>query len=180
MIFLSGMALRRAATALLRPRWQGVCETGWAQQAKGMAAERENQEGQAQPAQDPAFEEELGRSTGEERRELEGKAKGIDVYAEDWKWIYGEVRHLSCTRQGAMCGGRVSALSILFVTGGAQEPGTPDNPVQVTSSFDSRIVGATDPDDDMIVHWDEVKAGESPKKIGAEWFVLRKDEEEHH
>ena len=31
--------------------------------------------------------------------------------------------------------------------------------------------GATDPDDDSIVHWGRVEAGKPPIKIGEEWFV---------
>jgi cytochrome c oxidase subunit 5b len=34
-----------------------------------------------------------------------------------------------------------------------------------------RIVGATDPDDDSIVHWGRVEAGKPAVKIGEEWFV---------
>lgn len=41
----------------------------------------------------------------------------------------------------------------------------------VTSSMPYRIVGATDPDDDSIVHWGRVEAGKPPVKIGEEWFV---------
>ena len=52
-----------------------------------------------------------------------------------------------------------------------QPPGTHENPVQVTSSFTSRIVGAPDPDDDMIVYWGEVKEGDGPTRIGDEFFV---------
>ena len=49
--------------------------------------------------------------------------------------------------------------------------GTKDAPVVVTSSMPYRIVGATDPDDDFIVHWGRVEAGKPPIKIGEEWFV---------
>ena len=51
--------------------------------------------------------------------------------------------------------------------------GTVENPVQVTSSLTSRIVGATDEDDDSIIHWGVVKAGEPPVLIGSEYFVLK-------
>jgi len=49
--------------------------------------------------------------------------------------------------------------------------GTKEAPVAVTSSMPYRIVGATDPDDDSIVHWGRVEAGKPPIKIGEEWFV---------
>jgi cytochrome c oxidase subunit 5b len=49
--------------------------------------------------------------------------------------------------------------------------GTKEAPVVVTSSMPYRIVGATDPDDDSIVHWGRVEAGKPPIKIGEEWFV---------
>lgn len=82
-------------------------------------------------------------ATGLELKELEAAAKGVDYFAEDYKWIHDPV-------------------------------GTEENPVVVTSSFSSRIVGATDPDDDSIIEWAEVKEGEPPLKIGAEWFVLKR------
>lgn len=43
--------------------------------------------------------------------------------------------------------------------------------MQVTSVMPYRVVGATDPDDDSIVHWGRVEAGAPPMKIGEEWFV---------
>lgn len=52
--------------------------------------------------------------------------------------------------------------------------GTRDNPVQVTSSLASRIVGATDPDDDSIIHWGLVEEGKGPVQIGDEWFALKR------
>ena len=52
-----------------------------------------------------------------------------------------------------------------------QPNGTKEAPVVVTSSMPYRIVGATDPDDDSIVHWGRVEAGKPPVKIGEEWFV---------
>jgi cytochrome c oxidase subunit 5b len=52
--------------------------------------------------------------------------------------------------------------------------GTKDNPVQVTSSLASRIVGATDPDDDSIIHWGLVEEGKGPVQIGDEWFALKR------
>lgn len=61
--------------------------------------------------------------------------------------------------------------------------GTQENPVKVTSIADSRIVGATDEDDDSIVHWGLVRAGAPPVKIGQEWFTLLRIHEageEHH
>ena len=53
----------------------------------------------------------------------------------------------------------------------AASTGTKESPVVVTSSMPYRIVGATDPDDDSIVHWGRVEAGKPPVKIGEEWFV---------
>jgi CubicO group peptidase (beta-lactamase class C family) len=52
--------------------------------------------------------------------------------------------------------------------------GTRENPVQVTSSLSSRIVGATDPDDDSIIHWGLVEEGKGPVQIGDEWFALKR------
>lgn len=49
--------------------------------------------------------------------------------------------------------------------------GTKEEPCVVTSSMPYRIVGATDPDDDSIVHWGRVEAGKPAVKIGEEWFV---------
>ncbi len=43
--------------------------------------------------------------------------------------------------------------------------------MEVKSSMPYRIVGATDPDDDCIVHWGRVERGGPPVKIGYEWFV---------
>jgi hypothetical protein len=52
--------------------------------------------------------------------------------------------------------------------------GTASNPVRVTSSLASRIVGATDGDDDSIIHWGLVEEGKPPTKIGEEYFVLHR------
>jgi len=52
--------------------------------------------------------------------------------------------------------------------------GTLANPVQVTSTLSSRIVGATDVDDDAIIHWGLVEEGKPPVQIGEEFFVLKK------
>lgn len=49
----------------------------------------------------------------------------------------------------------------------------------VTSVMPWRIVGATDPDDDSIVHWGKVQAGQPPMKIGDEWFVHKSIEDAH-
>ena len=65
----------------------------------------------------------------------------------------------------------------------AQATGTLANPVVVTSGYATRIVGATDGDDDSIIHWGVVKEGEPPMKIGEEYFVLTRDagaEASHH
>ena len=61
--------------------------------------------------------------------------------------------------------------------------GTLENPVKVTSVAASRIVGATDEDDDSIVHWGLVREGAPPVKIGREYFVLDRIHEageKHH
>jgi cytochrome c oxidase subunit 5b len=60
-----------------------------------------------------------------------------------------------------------------------QPNGTQENPVVVTSVMPWRVVGATDPDDDSIVHWGRVDAGEPPTKIGEEWFVHKAIEDTH-
>ncbi len=52
--------------------------------------------------------------------------------------------------------------------------GTASNPVRVTSSLSSRIVGATDADDDSIIHWGLVEEGKPPTKIGEEFFILHR------
>ena len=57
-----------------------------------------------------------------------------------------------------------------------QPNGTKESPVVVTSSMPYRVVGATDPDDDTIVHWGRVEAGKPPVKIGSEWFVHKAEE----
>lgn len=62
--------------------------------------------------------------------------------------------------------------------------GTAENPVQVTSYFDERIVGVPDPSDDSIIWWGSVKNGKPPMQVieGGEFFVLKKLESEggHH
>eukprot|EP00976_Prorocentrum_cordatum_P090628 1188197-Prorocentrum_minimum.AAC.5 len=58
--------------------------------------------------------------------------------------------------------------------------GTQANPVVVTSMFTERIVGATDPDDDSIVCWGVVRAGQPPVQIGAEYFTLKQIEGAAH
>mmetsp|Transcript_9943 Transcript_9943/g.17068 ORF Transcript_9943/g.17068 Transcript_9943/m.17068 type:complete len:152 (-) Transcript_9943:534-989(-) len=58
--------------------------------------------------------------------------------------------------------------------------GTEANPVVVTSMFEERIVGATDPDDDSIVCWGIVRLGKPPVMIGAEYFVLKQIEGAGH
>ena len=57
-----------------------------------------------------------------------------------------------------------------------QPNGTKESPVVVTSSMPYRVVGATDPDDDTIVHCGRVEAGKPPVKIGSEWFVHKAEE----
>ena len=53
--------------------------------------------------------------------------------------------------------------------------GTETNPVEVPSEHESRIVGVPDPDDDSIVWWGLIEAGQPPKQIieGGEFFVLK-------
>jgi len=46
--------------------------------------------------------------------------------------------------------------------------------VQVVSTLSQRVVGATDVDDDSIVHWGLVEEGKPPVKIGEEYFVLKR------
>lgn len=58
--------------------------------------------------------------------------------------------------------------------------GTLENPVQVTSSLPSRIVGATDAMDDSIIHWGLVEEGKGPVQIGEEFFVLKRVKDDHH
>lgn len=58
--------------------------------------------------------------------------------------------------------------------------GTLANPVQVTSTLASRIVGATDIDDDSIIHWGLVEEGKPPVKIGEEYFVLKRTASDAH
>eukprot|EP00879_Flechtneria_rotunda_P000777 GHRR01000898.1.p1 GENE.GHRR01000898.1~~GHRR01000898.1.p1 ORF type:complete len:167 (+),score=44.53 GHRR01000898.1:224-724(+) len=58
----------------------------------------------------------------------------------------------------------------------AYEPrfGTEDNPIVVPSLEKSRIIGVTDPEDDTLVIWGIIRAGEPPKQLvaGGEFFVL--------
>ena len=58
--------------------------------------------------------------------------------------------------------------------------GTLENPVEVTSTLPTRIVGATDPDDDSIVCWGLLEEGKPPLQIGGEWFVLKRTGEAAH
>jgi len=64
-----------------------------------------------------------------------------------------------------------SRFPLVLLFDASQPNGTKESPVVVTSSMPYRIVGATDPDDDSIVHWGRVEAGKPPVKIGEEWFV---------
>ena len=50
--------------------------------------------------------------------------------------------------------------------------------MRVTSTLASRIVGATDGDDDSIIHWGLVEEGKPPVRIGEEFFVLQRVAEE--
>eukprot|EP00891_Asterochloris_glomerata_P004959 jgi/Astpho2/4959/Aster-06694 len=54
--------------------------------------------------------------------------------------------------------------------------GTEDKPVEVTSSFTSRVVGVPDPYDDSIIWWGTIKEGEPPTQIveDGEYFVLKR------
>lgn len=68
-----------------------------------------------------------------------------------------------------------------------KEPwGTADKPVVVPSSYESRIVGVPDPDDDSLVWWGIIEDGQPPKQIieGGEYFVLKRiaapEGEGHH
>ena len=54
--------------------------------------------------------------------------------------------------------------------------GTEEAPVQVTSSYATRIVGVPDPYDDSIIWWGNVEEGKPPMQIieGGEFFVLKR------
>ena len=45
--------------------------------------------------------------------------------------------------------------------------GTAENPVEVTSEFDNRVVGVPDPDDDSLVWWGIIEEGSPPKQVSA-------------
>ena len=43
--------------------------------------------------------------------------------------------------------------------------GTAENPTEVTSEFDNRVVGVPDPDDDSLVWWGIIEEGSPPKQV---------------
>jgi hypothetical protein len=43
--------------------------------------------------------------------------------------------------------------------------GTAENPVEVPSEFDHRVVGVPDPDDDSLVWWGIIEDGSPPKQV---------------
>ena len=53
--------------------------------------------------------------------------------------------------------------------------GTPEDPVVVDSAYTERIVGVPDPEDDCLVIWGLIKAGEPPRQLveDGEYFVLK-------
>eukprot|EP01026_Neomeris_dumetosa_P072719 TRINITY_DN74140_c0_g1_i2.p4 TRINITY_DN74140_c0_g1~~TRINITY_DN74140_c0_g1_i2.p4 ORF type:complete len:170 (-),score=30.04 TRINITY_DN74140_c0_g1_i2:235-744(-) len=53
--------------------------------------------------------------------------------------------------------------------------GTIDRPVVVTSYYNERIVGVTDPEDDCHTWWATLRVGDPPKQIfeGGEFFLLK-------
>ena len=45
--------------------------------------------------------------------------------------------------------------------------GTAENPTEVTSEFDNRVVGVPDPDDDSLVWWGIIEEGSPPKQVNS-------------
>lgn len=43
--------------------------------------------------------------------------------------------------------------------------GTAENPVEVPSEFDHRVVGVPDPDDDSLVWWGIIEDGQPAKQV---------------
>lgn len=72
--------------------------------------------------------------------------------------------------------GRIKGVNVWEETWLNQPWGTEDNPVQVPSEYDSRIVGVPDPDDDSLVWWSIIEEAQPPKQIieGGEYFVLKR------
>ena len=107
-------------------------------------------------------------------QELKGQAQGKDIF-NDYEWVNAVRLPLACARPFFLRGrglyvvevcslpgragprGKAAQLHIMLYlihTRPAPQPfGTEKNPVVVTSAFASRIVGATDVDDDSIIHW---------------------------
>ena len=117
-------------------------------------------------------------------QELEAAAKGeVPLFEQDLQWL-NAVRAL-CRPFGvaSLAGAGFPASSpraplpvpLASLTHPPAQPlGTQANPVQVASTLTSRIVGATDVDDDSIIHWGLVEEGKPPVKIGEEYFVLKR------
>lgn len=53
--------------------------------------------------------------------------------------------------------------------------GTEDDPIVVPCSEPSRVIGVTDPDDDTLMIWGVLNAGDPPRQFveGGEFFVLK-------
>ena len=65
------------------------------------------------------------------------------------------------------------------------EEGTPEHPITVTSAFEERLVGVTDPEDDSIVIWGVLQEGQPPRQLveDGEYFVLKRvggGDDDHH
>ena len=87
----------------------------------------------------------------------------------DWEHATGlELKELQAAAEG-----RTSSTT---TTSSSSPTARRSRPMVVTSSMPYRVVGATDPDDDTIVHWGRVEAGKPPVKIGSEWFVHKAEE----
>lgn len=120
-------------------------------------------------------------------QELQEKAKGGDLFAQGFEWLdQARVRRNNLAH----------AAAAAFFSLRAQPNGTREKPVVVTSTLSSRIVGATDGDDDSIIHWGIVHEGQDPVKsarrrgrggsvarvahprrpsVGEEWFILKRN-----
>lgn len=49
--------------------------------------------------------------------------------------------------------------------------GTAENPVEVPSEFDHRVVGVPDPDDDSLVWWGIIEDGKPAKQVCARFQI---------
>ena len=86
---------------------------------------------------------------------MEKKLSSPTVFEEDYAWIH------------------------------STEEGTPEHPITVTSAFEERLVGVTDPEDDSIVIWGVLQEGQPPRQLveDGEYFVLKRvggGDDDHH